>query len=84
MVVDAEDYSGVTGTYPTHPMANVNSLCKTSTELKELRYKNEKSDIKGKKDVMDKALEVASVKVKYKDYYQPQEFVTNPKYTATW
>ena len=43
----------------------------------------EREDIRGKKNAKD--TQVAELqKATFKDYYQPQEFVENPKYTATW
>jgi len=43
--VDAEDYLGVTDTYPEHPLTGVSSRCKTETELRALRKKQENVDI---------------------------------------
>jgi len=82
-VVDAEDYLDVVKTYPRHPMSDVVPLAHTMTELKAQRKDVEKIDIKKKKD--DRDSRVAHLqKVQFKDYYRPQEFVEQPKYTATW
>lgn len=83
VMVDADDYSKVTGTYPEHPIHSHRPKFGTSTELKDHRKSVEKLDIKGKKDAND--AKIASIKTKtFKDYYQPQEYVPNPRYTATW
>mmetsp|Transcript_5851 Transcript_5851/g.9405 ORF Transcript_5851/g.9405 Transcript_5851/m.9405 type:complete len:236 (+) Transcript_5851:404-1111(+) len=56
---------------------------KTSTDLIQARRLQEKVDIKRKKDARD--AKVAHLqKIQFKDYYRPQEYVDNPKYTATW
>lgn len=53
------------------------------SDLKKHRLDLEKADIKQKKDAKDQKMQ--SIKnVSFKDYYQPQEYVANPKYNATW
>ena len=53
MIVDAEDYLGVTGTYPEHPLSKNRVSVNTFTKLNEIRRAEEKSNIKQKKDVKD-------------------------------
>ena len=56
---------------------------KTCTELLAYRKGIEKEDIRKKKTTRDE--KVAHLqKIQFKDYYVPDEFVENPKYTATW
>ena len=43
----------------------------------------ERDDIRGKKNAKDTAVAELQ-KATFKDYYQPQEDVENPRYTATW
>ena len=55
----------------------------TATSLKETRRNTEKADVRAKKAA--NAAKVAKAKsLNFKDYYQPQEYVANPRYTATW
>ena len=68
MIVDSEDYLGVTGTYPEHPLSKNKVSVNTFTKLKEIRRADEKSNIKQKKDVKDSVI-TEMQKVKLKDYY---------------
>ena len=80
-MIDAEDFRAVTDTYPRHPMSDIKPVCKTQTELMAHRNNLEKHDI-GKKKA-DRDSRVAHLqKIQFKDYYQPQEYVANPKYTS--
>jgi len=83
IMVDAEDFRAVTDTYPKHPLSDIKPAHKTQVALKHHRHAVEKADLKQKKDAQDS--KVAHLqKVQFKDYYQPQEFVQNPRYNATW
>ena len=82
-MVDAEDFSAVTGTYPTHPDTEIVPVLKTNTELKAYRHKVEAHDIKCKKDAIDSKTKHLQ-NVQFKDYYIPQDFVEKPKYNAIW
>jgi len=53
VMVDADDYQGVGGTYPDHPLGEIKPELKTCTELTQYRKLMEKLDIKKKKDVRD-------------------------------
>ena len=82
-MVDADDYQGVAGTYPGHPLGEIKPDLKTCTELTNYRKQVEKLDIRKKKESRD--AKVAHLqKVQFKDYYVPQEFVEKPKYNSTW
>ena len=73
----------MTDTYPKHPMSKNKPEIKTQTELIDYRRAQERDDIRAKKNAKD--AEVAKIqKATFKDYYQPQEYVENPRYTATW
>ena len=81
VMVDAEDFGEVTYTYPRHPMSDIKPHVNTNTELIALRKLKEKNDIGRKKGTID--AEVTKLqKIHFKDYYQPQEYVANPKYFA--
>jgi hypothetical protein len=41
VMVDAEDFRDVTGTYPRHPMMDIDPDVKTQTELKKYRARME-------------------------------------------
>ena len=70
VMVDADDYSKVTGTYPDHPLGQTGPKFGTATELLDYRKSMEKLDIKGKKDKADSTF--AEIKgLSFKDYYQP-------------
>ena len=69
VIVDADDYQGLTQTYPEHPMTEVNPKIKTFTELAEFRKQTEKADIRVKKEGRDS--KVSDLQKEYKDYYQP-------------
>ena len=73
-MVDAEDFSAVTGTYPTHPDTFIKPELKTNTELIAFRHKMEAKDIKSKKDAIDSKTKHLQ-NVQFKDYYIPQDFV---------
>ena len=82
-IVDAEDHVVLTETYPKHLLAETTPSMKTCTELLAYRKGIEKEDIRKKKTTRDE--KVAHLqKIQFKDYYVPDEFVENPKYTATW
>ena len=82
-MVDADDYNGITDTYPEHPMSTKKPELKTQVELAQYRKNVEKKDIGRKKSEMD--AKVAHLqKVQFKDYYQPQEYVEKPPFNATW
>lgn len=73
-MVDADDYSKVTGTYPEHPIHGSHPKFQTATMLKDHRKSIEKMDIKSKKEGNDNKL--AGIKNNsFKDYYKPQEYV---------
>ena len=69
-MVDAEDFSGVTDTYPKHPMSEYQPPLKTQAELTQHRHMLEKADLKQKKDVQDTKIAHLQ-KVQFKDYYKP-------------
>lgn len=56
---------------------------KTNTELIDLRKSREREDIRGKKHTQDSKMEKLQ-QIGFKSYYQPQEYVENPRFTATW
>ena len=82
VMIDADDYAPVTGTYPHMPHEIVPKAT-TMTELKTIRHEVEKKDIKSKKDAKDQAMAKAK-EISFKDYYRPQEFVEQPTFNATW
>lgn len=82
-MVDAEDWTKLTATYPKHPLSEVVPNHESLTKLKEHRLNMEKLDVKGKKDAQDAKI-AAIKKLSFKDYYQPHDYVLNPRYTATW
>ena len=64
-------------------MSEVVANHETVTNMKESRKNNEKADIRAKKAFND--ARVAKAKsLNFKDYYQPQEYVANPRYTSTF
>ena len=68
--MDADDYNGITETYPEHPISKHKPEIKTQAELTNYRKQIEKQDIGRKKSEMD--AKVAHLqKVQFKDYYQP-------------
>ena len=70
VMVDADDYSKVTGTYPEHELHAANPKFATATMLKDHRRSVEYMDIKGKKEANDNKL--SGIKnTSFKDYYQP-------------
>ena len=56
---------------------------KTKTQIDNFRKIVEREDIKSKKKTADTKIETLQ-NISYKDYYQPQEYVKNPKHTAMW
>lgn len=64
-------------------MSEIKPFNKTMTELTLNRKGVEKKDIARKKNERDS--KVAHLqKVQFKDYYQPDSYIKEPKYTATW
>lgn len=64
-------------------MSEIKPFNKTMTELTMNRRGVEKKDIARKKNERDS--KVAHLqKVQFKDYYQPDSYIKEPKYTATW
>ncbi len=55
----------------------------TLTELLKKRRQTEKEDIMEKKGTIDEKIMKMRSQT-FKDYYQPNDFVPQPKYTATW
>jgi len=53
VMVDADDFQDIGGTYPGHPMGEYKPDLKTCTELTAYRKHLEKLDIKKKKDTRD-------------------------------
>lgn len=50
VIMDAEDHSLLTETYPKHPLSDKRADLKTRTELEEFRKQKEKKDIKEKEE----------------------------------
>lgn len=73
----------VGATYPKHELSDIKPNHETGNKLKEHRKNVEKQDIRSKKNANEKKiLDIKSLT--FKDYYQPQEYVANPRYNATW
>ena len=68
MIVDGDDFLAVTGTYPKHPMSEVEAKAKTNTELIEQRKVREREDIRQKKTGQDSKMEKLQ-NVAFKSYY---------------
>jgi len=67
-MIDAEDFQGVTATYPKHPLSDIKPSHITATQLIEHRKEIEKLDI-GKKKAERDAKVAHLQKVQFKDYY---------------
>jgi hypothetical protein len=68
VIVDGEDYTKVTDTYPKHPLSKVSPKHETVSNMIEQRRNLEKGDIRSKKAFND--ARVAKAKsLNFKDYY---------------